>query len=413
MSKSSSSRRLSSVEFVPMLAMVNAVVALSIDGMLPALSTIAEELGAKHENDAQLVIFMMFVGFSGGHLFFGPLSDIVGRKRAIYAGTSIFIVGCTISYQAKDFQLMLLGRLLQGLGGASLGDIPLAIVRDQYAGDDMAKIMSMITGVFIIVPALAPSLGLLVLNFAGYRAIFFLLLIHAIVAAAWLALRQPETLPAENRKRFDLRTILNDVCFVAGRKSTVLFTLAQGFVFGNFVAFLSSAPQVFADLYQEEERFPLIFAGLATSVGLASVLNSRIVKRLGMLNLATLGLGIMSSFSFAFLIFVLILEEHPPLWTVLVFFCCVFFQVGFLLGNLNAMAMEPMGEHAGIASAVIGTLSGLTSLTGGVVIGQSYQKTIIPLIIGFFLFSTSALIATRLAEGSRISETQSTTNTAR
>ena len=277
----------------------------------------------------------------------------------------------------------------------------------------MAKIMSMITGVFIIVPALAPSLGLLVLNFAGYRAIFFILLIHAIIAVAWLALRQPETLPAENRKRFDLRTILNDVCFVAGRKSTVLFTLAQGFVFGNFVAFLSSAPQVFADLYQEEERFPLIFAGLATSVGLASVLNSRIVKRLGMLNLATLGLGIMSSFSFAFLIFVLILEEHPPLWTVLVFFCCVFFQVGFLLGNLNAMAMEPMGEHAGIASAVIGALSGLTSLTGGVVIGQSYQKTIIPLIMGFFLFSTSALIATRLAEGSRISETQSTTNTAR
>ena len=158
MSKSNSYRCLSTAEFVPMLAMVNAVGALSIDGMLPALSIIAQELGAKHENDAQLLIFVMFVGFSGGHLFFGPLSDMVGRKRAIYAGINIFIVGCVISYRATNFQAMLFGRLLQGLGGASLGGVPLAIVRDLYVGADMAKIMSMITGVFIIVPALAPSL---------------------------------------------------------------------------------------------------------------------------------------------------------------------------------------------------------------------------------------------------------------
>ena len=148
------------VEFVPMLVLVNAVGALSIDGMLPDLSIIAQELGAKHENDTQLLILVMLVGFSGGHLFFGLLSDMVGRKRAIYAGINTFIVGCVISYRATNFQAMLFGRLPQGLGGASLGDVPLAIVRDLYVGADMAKIMSMIIGVFITVPAPAPSLGL-------------------------------------------------------------------------------------------------------------------------------------------------------------------------------------------------------------------------------------------------------------
>ncbi|MDP6997965.1 MAG: multidrug effflux MFS transporter [Candidatus Poribacteria bacterium] len=397
--------RLAPAQSIPLLAIVMALSAFSIDTMLPALSTIAQELGAHHQNDAQLVIVMMFVGFSAGQLLYGPLSDIIGRKRALYLGISVFIVGCTISYQAANFQAMLVGRFLQGLGVSSARIVSLAIVRDQYVGADMAKIMSMIMGVFIIVPALAPSLGQLVLNWAGYRAIFLLFLIHAIIAVAWLGLRQPETLTIENRKRFDLGTIWNDVRYVVGEKSTVFFTLAQGFVFGNFVAFLSSAPQVFADLYQEKERFPLIFGGLVTSIGLASVLNSRLVKRLGMLRLASLGLIIMSSFSLSFLVFIFLRQGHPPLWVTLFFFGCIFFQVGFLMGNLNTMAMRSMGERAGTAAAVIGAISTLISLTCGAVIGQSYQRTIVPLIIGFFLLSTLALIATRLGAVSCVDET--------
>ena len=156
---------------------------------------------------------------------------------------------------------MLVGRALQGLGVSSARVVSLAIIRDQYVGEDMAKIMSMIMSVFIIVPVLAPSLGQLMLKWYSYRAIFLLLLIHAIIVVFWLGLRQPETLTAENRKRFDLVIIWNEICLVLREKSTLLFTLAQGFVFGNFVAFLSSAPQIFADLYQEQERFPLFLRG--------------------------------------------------------------------------------------------------------------------------------------------------------
>ncbi|MCS5611780.1 MAG: MFS transporter, partial [Candidatus Poribacteria bacterium] len=311
--------RLSSSEYIPLLAMMMALLALSLDTMLPALSTIAQELGAVNENDAQLVIGMMFAGLSIGQLFYGPLSDIIGRKPAFYLGIAIFILGCTISYQATSFQAMLVGRALQGLGVSSARIVSLAIIRDQYVGEDMAKIMSTIMSVFIIVPVLAPSLGQLMLKWYSYRSIFLLLLIHAIIVVFWLGLRQPETLTAENRKRFDLVTIWNEICLVLREKSTLLFTLAQGFVFGNFVAFLSSAPQIFADLYQEQERFPLFFAGLATSVGLASMLNSQLVKRLGMLRLASVGLLIMSSFSLLFLVFIFFRQGHPPLWVTMFF----------------------------------------------------------------------------------------------
>ena len=402
---SSHQTRLSSSEFIPLLAMMMALLALSLDTMLPALSTIAQELGAVNENDAQLVIGMMFAGVSIGQLFYGPLSDIIGRKPAFYLGIAIFILGCTISYQATSFQAMLVGRALQGLGVSSARIVSLAIIRDQYVGEDMAKIMSMIMSVFIIVPVLAPSLGQLMLKWYSYRSIFLLLLIHAIIVVFWLGLRQPETLTAENRKRFDLVTILNEICLVLREKSTLLFTLAQGFVFGNFVAFLSSAPQIFADLYQEQERFPLFFAGLATSVGLASMLNAQLVKRLGMLRLASVGLLIMSSFSLLFLVFIFFQQGHPPLWVTMFFLGCLFFQVGFLIGNLNAMAMLPMGKRAGTAAAVIGTVSTFISATCGTVVGQNYQRTIVPLIIGFFVLSTSAFITTRLGAGGRIQET--------
>ena len=195
---------------------------------------------------------------------------------------------------------MLFGRLLQGLGASSARIVSQAIIRDQYVGEDMAKIMSMIISIFIIVPVLAPSFGQLMLKRYSYRAIFVFLLTHAIVVVFWLGLRQPETLTVKNRKGFDLGVLLKEIRLVLKEKSTFLFTLAQGFVFGNMVAFLVSAPQIFADLYQEQERFPLFFAGLAISVGVSSVLNSRLVKRLGMMRLASVGLVIMISFSSLF-----------------------------------------------------------------------------------------------------------------
>ena len=393
---SSHQARLSVNELVPLLAMVMALSAISIDMMLPAVATIAKELGATKENDAQLVIGVMFAAFSIGQLFYGPLSDIIGRKPAFYLGISIFIIGCIISYQAASFQVMLFGRLLQGLGASSARIVSQAIIRDQYVGEDMAKIMSMIISIFIIVPVLAPSFGQLMLKRYSYRAIFVFLLTHAIVVVFWLGLRQPETLTVKNRKGFDLGVLLKEIRLVLEEKSTFLFTLAQGFVFGNMVAFLVSAPQIFADLYQEKERFPLFFAGLAISVGVSSVLNSRLVKRLGMMRLASVGLVIMISFSSLFLAYIFFGQGHPPLRVTMFFLSCLFFQLGFLMGNLNAMAMEPMGERAGIAATVIGGISTSISWACGTIIGQNYQKTIVPLITGWFLLSTLAFIAIRL-----------------
>jgi len=387
--------RLSLIELVPLLAMMMALSALSIDTILPAVTTIAKDLGVAKENDAQLVIGVMFAAFSMGQLFYGPLSDIIGRKRAFYIGISIFIIGCIISYQSTSFKIMLFGRLLQGLGVSSARVISQAIIRDQYVGADMAKIMSIVISIFIIVPALAPSLGQLILKNYSYRSIFLLLFTHAIVVVFWLGIRQPETLTLENQKRFDLSVLVNEIRLVLEEKSTFLFSLSQGFVFGNMVAFLMSAPQIFADLYQEQERFPLFFAGLAISVGVSSVLNSRLVTKLGMVRLASVALLTMVSFSLFFLVFIFWERGHPSLWVTMFFLCCLFFQIGFLMGNLNAMAMEPMGERAGIAAAVIGGISTSISWACGTIIGQNYQKTIFPLIIGWLLLSTLAFITMR------------------
>ena len=388
--------RLSLSELIPLLAMMMALSALSIDTILPAVTIIAKDLGVVKENSAQLVIGVMFAAFSFGQLLYGPLSDIIGRKRAFYVGIFIFTIGCIVSYHATNFKVMLFGRLLQGLGVSSARVISQAIIRDQYVGADMAKIMSIIISIFIIVPALAPSLGQLILKYYSYRSIFLLLLTHATIVVFWLGIRQPETLAVENRKRFNASLLLKEIRLVLEEKTTFLFSVSQGFVFGNMVGFLMSAPQIFADLYQEQDRFPLFFAGLAISVGISSILNSSLVKQLGMIRLASIALLLMISFSLMFLVFIFFGNGQTPLWITMLFLCCLFFQVGFLMGNLNAMAMEPMGERAGIAAAVIGSISTSISWACGTIVGQNYKKTLFPLVVGWFLLSSLAFITMRL-----------------
>lgn len=232
-------------EFVSLLAFMISILALSIDAMLPALGDIARDLELENPNDVQLVVSSMFLGFAIGQIVAGPLSDCYGRKPVIYGGYLIFIAGCLLAMFTSSFTMMLIGRVLQGLGAAAPRIVGIALVRDGYDGRAMARIMSIVMAIFILVPAIAPAIGQGILLFAPWRAIFAMLLCVALLAFAWLALRQPETLPADAKRVLSVAGIWDGIREALRYRALAGYMTCSGFIFGAFLGYLSTAQQVF------------------------------------------------------------------------------------------------------------------------------------------------------------------------
>ena len=358
----SSSTKLGFVEQVVLLAMMISMVALSIDVMLPALLPISQDLQANSPNDRQYVISAVFLGLAVGQLFYGPISDSTGRKPAIYFGFGLFLVGCLLSIFAENFTVMLIGRFLQGLGVASPRIVSLALIRDQYEGREMARFVSLVMTVFILVPILAPAVGQGILFFAEWRMIFVTLFMLGFATLLWFGLRQEETLVPEKRAPFSLRRIWRAVKEVIYTRAAFGFTMVGGFIFSAFLGYLTMSQQIFQDQYGVGEMFAVYFGVLALAIGAASFVNARLVMRFGMRQLSYIALIILTSISFLFLVFTYITIGHPPLWTLVSFFMIAFFCIGILFGNFNAMAMEPLGHIAGVAAAVIGSITTFVSM---------------------------------------------------
>jgi DHA1 family bicyclomycin/chloramphenicol resistance-like MFS transporter len=387
-----------SFEFIALMAVMTSIIAFSIDAMLPALPQIAADLGVADVNDRQLVVIVLFVGLALAQIAYGPISDTMGRKPAAYIGFTIFIAGSLMCIFAGSFDVMLIGRFLQGVGAAGPRIVSLALVRDLYSGRAMAKVMSMIMGVFIIVPVIAPSVGQALLLIGDWRLIFVALLAEGVIGLAWFAWRQPETLRADRRAPFSLRRILGAFAEAFTHPVTLGYTVAAGLVFGAFVGYLASTQQVLGELYGLGAQFPLYFGANALAFGLASMLNAKLVMKLGMRRLAGSGLGATSALSVVFFIVTLLLEGHPPLWTLMGYLLLTFFFVGVLFGNFNALAMEPMGHIAGVAAAVIGSGATIISSVLGWALGQAYDGTVRPMIAGFAVLTLLASLSMFLAE---------------
>jgi MFS transporter, DHA1 family, multidrug resistance protein len=388
-------------EFVALVALMISLVALSIDAMLPALATIGAELGARQANDAQLILSALFLGLAFAQVIYGPLSDSLGRKPAIYLGFGLFIVGCLLSALATSFPAMLIGRFLQGVGAAGPRIVTLAMVRDLYEGRAMARIMSSVMGVFILVPALAPGIGQLILMVASWRAIFGAFLAVASIAVVWFGIRQPETLSAAHRASFSLPRIARAAREVCVHPVALGYTLAAGLVFGALIGYLTSAAQIFQGQYGQGERFPLYFAALALAIGLASWCNSRLVMRYGMRLLSGVAVVGQGTLSVGFFAIALASAGHPPLWALMAYLLAAFFCLGILFGNFNALAMEPLGHIAGVAASVVGSLTTFISLLLGTLIGRSYNGTVLPLVGGFAILGLAAIAVMRWAERGR------------
>jgi DHA1 family bicyclomycin/chloramphenicol resistance-like MFS transporter len=382
-------------EFVIIVSMVMSLTALSIDAMLPALPQIGNELGVTNPNDRQLVISMLLLGSALGQLFFGPLSDNTGRKPAVYGGYSLFIAGSLISVFSASFPMMLLGRILQGVGLSAPRAVVLALVRDRFEGRRMARVMSFATTVLILVPMIAPTLGQGILSIAGWRSIFGGILLFALITVLWFALRIPETLALENRAPFSVGRIVDSTREVLKTRPALGYTLAAGLISGVFLGYLNSSQQIFQEQYALGELFPLYFSTVSLSLGMASFLNARLVMRYGMIRLVRWALGTEFGLAVIYLGVSIALTGHPPLWSLMAYLMVSFFCTGILFGNMNSLAMEPLGHLAGIGAAVVGSLSTLISMLLGTVIGRSYDGTILPLVVGMATLSGISILTVR------------------
>lgn len=390
-----------SAEFIALMALTFSLIAMSIDGMLPALGDIANDLGVRDPNDRQLVLAAFFAGLSFGQCIYGPISDSTGRKPAMYAGIGCFILGGLLCAFSTSFTMMILGRALQGFGAAGPRIVGTAMVRDLYAGSPMARIMSFVMAVLILVPVLAPSIGQLILLFADWRAIFYGLAIVGTLDFIWLARRRPETLAPARRVPLSIGRILRSAWEAITHRKTLGYSLATGFVFGGVISYLGTAQQIFQEQYDTGKMFAVYFGMLAAGIGIASIINGRLVVRFGMRNLSKWALRTVCILAVSFLVTVILSAGHPPLWLFMCFMTALFFFNGMMFSNYNALAMEPMGHIAGVAAAIIASASTLVAVSTGTSIGRLYDGTVIPLFAGFAGLSLAAFLATEWAERGR------------
>jgi MFS transporter, DHA1 family, multidrug resistance protein len=391
-------------EFIALVAMLTALVAMSIDTMLPAVGQIAKELGAAHDNDQQFIVLAFFAGMMVGTLIFGPVSDSVGRKPAIYVGLVLFIVGALLCMVSTSFPMLIAGRLLQGVGAASPRIVSMAMVRDGAKGAEMARIMSFVMSVFMLVPIFAPTIGQLVLNIASWRYIFAGFVVAAVLVSMWLALRQSETLAPENRLEFSVAKLFDSAGQVIRNPVSLGYTLAVGFIFAAFTAFLGTVQQMIGEQYNQGIWFSTWFGVLATGIAVSMTLNGIYVRQLGMRKLSQWALyaylinwGLMLLLCFVY-------SGHPPFPAVIVLFYISFFVNGMIFGNYNAMAMEPMGHIAGMAAAVSGALSTFIAVIFGGLAGRFYDGTLFPITVAFVLFGILAFVFAEYAERGRTGE---------
>jgi DHA1 family bicyclomycin/chloramphenicol resistance-like MFS transporter len=387
-----------STEFIALVALTTSLVAMSIDTMLPALGSMATDLGARHPNDRQFILTAFLGGLTLGQLLYGPISDTFGRKLSLYSGIGLFVVAAVVCATTTHFPVLLAARALQGLGAASARVVSVAMVRDLHGGRAMARVMSFVSAIFILVPIVAPSVGQGILLVAKWRAIFWLLVAVALVDLSWLAIRQPETLPLSARARFSPGPILRAVAETFKNRVTLGYMLASGIVFGAFINYLTTSQQIFQEQYRLGRWFPICFGALALSIGLASFTNGKLVMRFGMRRLSKWALRAECVLASAFLAVAVQQRGHPPLPVFMAFMLLCFFCNGILFGNYNARAMEPMGHIAGVAAAVVGSGSSLVSLLVGTLFGRAYDGTITPLVSGFAVLGIAALVVTEYAE---------------
>lgn len=384
-------KRKSETEFIIVMASMMSLAALAIDALLPGLNDIAYSIGILDSKNNQLLVTMIFLGLGIGQLISGPLSDSFGRKPILYVGFAIFAIASLLCVLSTSLEMMVYGRILQGIGLSAPRTLSVAMVRDRFSGNYMAKVMSFVTAIFILVPVVAPSIGKLLLDNFGWEAIFHGQLIFGVFVTLWIWRRQPETLIVEKRKKFSISLFVDGVKEFMRHENAVVFTFVSGFVSSAFMVYLSASQHIFQVQYNLVEEFPYIFAGLAASIGVATFLNGIFVVKFGMFRIASIFSIVFTVISFLYVV-IYWGEPNPSIVILVVFSSLLLFAIGFMFGNINALAMQPIGHIAGIGAAIIGFVSTIISVPIAIYIGGFIQTTALPLFAGFLICGTLSIM---------------------
>lgn len=378
--------RMSRGEFIALIAMMFATIAFSIDSMLPALPEIGAQLSPDDVNKAQLILTSFVLGMGVGTFFTGPISDAVGRKPVIYGGASLYIVASAIAWASSSLELVLAARVLQGLGAAGPRVVAMAIIRDLYSGREMARIISIAMMIFTLVPAAAPMLGAGVIALVGWRGIFVSFILFAAIVMIWMTLRLPESLPVEQRRPFRLSLMIAAVREMLTHPTVRLSILVQTLCMGVLFTMLTMVQPIYDVIHDRADSFPFWFGFVALISGSASLLNAAIVVRVGMRRIVTWALGAQILITLGVIVMNMGQLSPGASFGLFVFWqTTVFFMAGVTLGNLNAIAMEPMGHIAGMAASVIGSISTVLAAAIAAPVGLLFDGSITPLATGLLI----------------------------
>ena len=387
-------------ETVVMLAGLMALNAFAIDAMIPALPAIGVDLGVVQENQRQLVVVAYFFGFGSTQLIWGPLADRFGRKPILAAGILLYTLFGLLCGIASSFALLIASRVAMGASAAVTRVLVVAMVRDLFDGEAMARIMSLVFMVFMVVPVLAPSVGQAILLVAPWRAIFLVLATYGLTMLIWSWLRLPETLHPEYRRSLKWREIGAGIRGALTERQSLGYTLALTVVFGGLTAYIASIQQIVFDTFAAPHVLPLVFAVIAAPMALASWLNSRIVERFGLRHVGHLGVIAFAGVTLSHATLAASIAE--PLWLFAVLQGLAMSAFAFTSANLSTLAMEHMAPIAGTASSVQGVIGTIGGAGIGLAIGQAFDGTQIPFLTGIAACGSLGLLLTLITEKGRL-----------
>ncbi len=374
-------------EFIGLIAACMGLTAFGIDTVLPAFADMRRDFGLAEGSPAiSWVITAYFLGLAFGQLFYGPASDRHGRKRLLHVGLGLYALGAVGSALAPSLLVLVLCRVVCGLGAAGPRSLAMAMVRDRFQGDLMARTMSFAMAIFILVPVVAPSFGAVALRVTSWRAIFWAAVVGAGLLVVW-SRRLPETLPVERRRTASAADLLTAGRAVLHTRATVAYGLAATCLFGSMAAYLGNSEVVIDEVFHHAAQFPLIFGALAVSMGVATLLNARLVMAFGVRLLLRRAAKALVAATGGFALIAALTGGAPPFWLFCVGMALLLPLHTTLMPNCNTAAMGPVGRVAGMAAALLGTVTTAGGALLGSFVDSRYDGTIRPLAFAMFGFA--------------------------